>query len=207
MRAVMLADSAPIAPASFRVYLLRVGALIERGGKFELAWKQAPRGYAAAARPGDSTPMFAEMAPPRTSFSGGWKQAGRGSRAGRNGGAERLFEAANEHASKQLELHREWANRTGLSRLGANLDALTTLLNEARERKNACLLNLGQGGGFLSKAAFLDTANEDYRKLLRASPAYDRAIRTGLPFPKTRKIVFEGGQASTLAGWALFEIA
>jgi CRISPR-associated protein Csm5 len=68
------------------------------------------------------------------------------------------------------------------------------------------MLNLGWAGGFLSKAAFVDTANEDYRKLLRASPAYERAIRTGLPFPKTRRIVYEKGEPSVLPGWAMLEV-
>jgi CRISPR-associated protein Csm5 len=64
---------------------------------------------------------------------------------------------------------------------------------------------MGWAGGFLSKAAFLDTTAEDYRKLLGRLPFYERAIRTGMPFPKTRRIIFEQNQPSTLAGWALFE--
>jgi hypothetical protein len=199
MKSVMAADSNNVPASVFRVYLLRVAALVDRGGKFELAWKTAARGYAPANRPNDSTPIFAEMAPPRTSFTGSWKVAGRGR-------PDRLFQAANEHAAKLLDFHREWANRAGLPRLGANLDALASVLAEARARQDACLANLGWAGGFLGKSAFLDTGNEDYRKLLRMMPVYERAIRTGLPFPKTRKLIFEGGQPSNLAGWALLEV-
>ena len=79
-------------------------------------------------------------------------------------------------------------------------------MDEARKRSDACLLNLGWAGGFLGKAAFLDTDNEDYRKILRRMPLYERAIRSGIPFPKTRKIVWESGQPSSLPGWALLEV-
>lgn len=200
MKSVMAADSQTVSPSVFRVYLLRTGALVERNGKFELAWKTAARGYAPAARPNESTPLFAEMAPPKTSFTGEWKMNGRGR-------PDRLFQAANEHATKLLDLHREWVNRAAVARLGANIDSLASVLAEVRGRRDACLLNLGWAGGFLGKSAFPDTGNEDYRKILRMLPMYERAIRTGLPFPKTRKVIFEGGEPSNLAGWALLEIS
>lgn len=199
MRNVLAGDSDVVPHSVFRVYLVRVGALADRGGKLELAWKSAPRGYAPASRPNESTPIFAEMAQPRTSFTGQWKIAGKGK-------ADRLFQAANEHAAKLLDIHRDWVNRAGVARMGANLDAVASVLAELRERRDACVLNLGWAGGFLGKTAFLDTNNEDYRKLLRSLPMYERAIRTGMPFPKTRKIVFEDGQPSTLPGWALLEV-
>jgi CRISPR-associated protein Csm5 len=90
--------------------------------------------------------------------------------------------------------------------LRASVDSLASRLEQARSRGNACLLNIGWAGGFLGKAAFLDTANEDYRKILRRMPLYDRAIRSGMPFPKTRRIVWEAGQPSTLPGWVLLEV-
>ena len=179
MRAVMAGDSEPIQSGVFRIYLIRVASLTDK-----LSWKP--------------TPVFAEMAPARTSFTGGWKMSSKG--------PARLFQAANVHSAKLLEIHRDYANRAGLSRLGASLDALTQFLDELGGRRDACMLNLGWAGGFLSKSAFLDTSNEDYRKLLRASPVYERAIRTGLPFPKTRRIVYEKGEPSTLAGWVMLEV-
>jgi CRISPR-associated protein Csm5 len=179
MRTVMAGDSAPVDAGLFRIYLVRVASLTEK-----LNWKP--------------NPVFAEMAPARTAFQGGWKVTSKE--------PKRLFQAANEHAAKLLEMHREYANRAGLPRVGASLDALGSLLDELRERRDACMVNLGWAGGFLSKSGFLDTANEDYRKLLRASPSYERAIRTGLPFPKTRRIVYEKGEPSALPGWAMLEV-
>jgi CRISPR-associated protein Csm5 len=94
-----------------------------------------------------------------------------------------------------------------LPKVRASLDAIESRLNEIQGRDYACLLNIGWAGGFLSKAAFLDTESEDYRKLLGRLPYYERAIRTGMVFPKTRRIIFEQNQPSTLAGWVMFEIS
>jgi hypothetical protein len=37
-------------------------------------------------------------------------------------------------------------------------------------------------------------------------PIYQRAIQTGMPFPKTRRVVFEGNQPSSLPGWVMLEV-
>jgi CRISPR-associated protein Csm5 len=73
-------------------------------------------------------------------------------------------------------------------------------LEQART-SGSCVLVIGWGGGFVSKSAVLDTSNPDYRKILQAHPFYERAIRSGLPFPKTRRIVYQNNQPATLAGW------
>jgi CRISPR-associated protein Csm5 len=203
MRSVGAGDSDAIAASAFRVYLVRVAALAERGGNFELGWKQV-RGYAPASRPNDSTPMFVEMVSPGASFTGDWRSNHRGK--SERLPHERFFQAAREHAEQLLQAHSDYADKAGLSRVRASLDGVRARLDEIKTRKDACLLNIGWAGGFLGKAAFLDTTNEDYRRLLRRLPYYERAIRTGLPFPKTRRVVFEGGQPSTLAGWALLEV-
>jgi hypothetical protein len=36
---------------------------------------------------------------------------------------------------------------------------------------------------------------------------HQQAIQTGLPFPKTRRIAFEGGRPAFLPGWVLLEVA
>jgi CRISPR-associated protein Csm5 len=207
MRAVSAGDSAPVLPAAFRIYMLRTAALTARNNRYELAWKTAGRGYAPWNRPSEGTPVFAEMAPPRTQFTGAWKVTPRQPVKQGNLGHERIFQAANEHASKLLELHWHYAEATGLVRVKSNIDSIGQLLQDVQKRRDACLLNLGWAGGFLSKAAFLDTANEDYRKLLRILPFYERAIRSGMPFPKTRRIIFEGGEPANVPGWALLEVS
>jgi CRISPR-associated protein Csm5 len=206
MRTISAGDSDLIPTSVFRIYLLRVAALTQRGSSLELAWKQAGRGYVPGNRPNDSTPAFAEMAPPGTSFIGSFKVTPRNPVRKDHLGHERIFQAANDHAAKLLEAHKQYAATAGLTRLDATLDGVGTSIGDVSRRRNACIVNLGWAGGFLSKTAFLDTSNEDYRKLLRVLPFYERAIRTGLPFPKTRRVIFEKGEPSTLPGWALLEI-
>ena len=65
----------------------------------------------------------------------------------------------------------------------------------------------GWGPGLHSKVAYLDTENPAYRSVLKQYPIYDRALSTGLPFPKTRRIIFEGGAPSSLPGWVVLEVA
>ena len=75
----------------------------------------------------------------------------------------------------------------------------------AREKGN-CLLNIGWGGGLLTKSAWLDTTNADYRQILQQFSIYNRALSTNLPFPKTRRIVFLGNRPATLPGWVELSI-
>jgi hypothetical protein len=58
----------------------------------------------------------------------------------------------------------------------------------------------------LGKSSYLETQDESYRKILRQVPFYQRAIQTGLPFPKTRRVVFEGNQPAALPGYVLLEV-
>jgi CRISPR-associated protein Csm5 len=180
MRAISMADSSPVATSVFKVYMVRVAALQAKG---DITWKQSP--------------PFAEMAPPGTVFTG---------RVSLRQGARRIFEAANNHAAELIAVQRRYADQARLSRVRGSLDEIESRLKEIRDSKSTCLLNIGWAGGFLSKSAFLDTESEDYRKLLGRLPYYERAIRTGLPFPKTRRIVFEQNQPATLAGWAVLEV-
>jgi CRISPR-associated protein Csm5 len=191
MRLLMAADSDPIAVNAFKVYMVRVATVQERSGRKEIGWKPVS--------------TFAEMATPGTVFKGHWRV--REFLRGRNSvNPDRIFKAVNDHAAELLGMQSKYADAAGLPKLRGNLEALTSRLEELRQRTDACLLNLGWAGGFLGKAAFLDTDSEDYRKILRRVPLYERAIRSGMPFPKTRKIVFEAGQPSTLPGWALLEV-
>ncbi len=125
-----------------------------------------------------------------------WKQPDRGT----------ILSAANDHAESQLKLHRDYAGTLGLTKLAEAVSQLEVQLQAARESGNACLLSIGWGGGFLSKAPYGDTADETYREILRGLPFYSRAMQTGLPFPKTRRIIFLDDQPGTVAGWVRFEI-
>ncbi|MBI4873525.1 MAG: hypothetical protein HY822_02705, partial [Acidobacteria bacterium] len=121
-------------------------------------------------------------------------------------GRTQLFEAANRYSAAMLEAHRQYAERAGLAHLRDNLAALATLAAETARQPAACVLPLGWGGGFLTKAASTDTDSEGFRGVLRQVSLYSRAIQTGLPFPKTRRIVFLENRPATLPGWVRLEV-
>ncbi|MFN3323673.1 MAG: type III-A CRISPR-associated RAMP protein Csm5 [Bryobacteraceae bacterium] len=214
MRALAVGDSAPVAIQSFKIYLLRVATLQSRQGRYELGWKQTGGSTLEASRVDDSTPIFAEMASPGSIFEGRWteKEFLRRPEVLRMlhwkeaPGRQRLFEAANHYAEKALESHQRFAEWTGLSSLFAGIEDLASRLAEARS-SGACIFPLGWGTGLLGKTAVLDSGNEAYREILRALPQFGKAARSGLPIPKTRRIVFCGNRPSALPGWVRLEVS
>ena len=64
----------------------------------------------------------------------------------------------------------------------------------------------GTGQRPACKTGWLETDNEAYRTATQQVPLYSRALSTGLPFPKTRRIVFLNNQPATLPGWAVLEV-
>ncbi|MGH9613705.1 MAG: type III-A CRISPR-associated RAMP protein Csm5 [Bryobacteraceae bacterium] len=213
MKPFCAADSKPIAESAFKVYLLRVSTLESRGGKYELAWKLSPRG--ASKRAEDSTAAFAEMATPGTSFEGTWEERGFwlqpeiAHALRKKPGPDRaaIFRGLNEYSRRLLEIHKRYADWTGLALLRQNIEELETQLSLIREGGEACVFPLGWGGGFLSKSAFIDTGDAEVRKMLGQVAFYARPIQSGLPFPKTRRVVFLANQPATLPGWVLFEVS
>jgi len=215
MRAVMVSDSSPVSASSFQVYLNRVATLEVKGpGKLQLAWRQSPRGSAEGPRPELSTPSFAEMAKPGTVFEGTWKEPAHFRRKEvledlrwrelvERG---QLLAAANSYARALLLEHGKYAETAGLGTLLESIRSLEAKLAAAQESGRSCLVCMGWGAGLPSKVAFLETASEDYRRILRHIPFYSKAMATGLPFPKTRRIVFLGDRPANLPGWSLLEV-
>lgn len=209
MRAITAGDSNAVARDHFRVFMLRISTLIPKEpGRFSLGWKQAGRGAAAGNRPADAVPSFAEMAVPGTRFEGIWREndflnrpeVRQVLRWSNPVTRESVLAAANLYAGKQLELHARYAEWTGISDLGSSVAQLQARLDQVRVA-GGCLLNIGHGGGYLSKSSGIGVAEDELRGMLGSLPHYERAIRTGLPFPKTRKIVFLKDKPATLPGW------
>jgi len=154
------------------------------------------------------------MAAPGTVFEGHWSEneflaqpeIARALRKREPVTAGAIFAAVNGYAEHVLRIQKQYAEWTALPLLKANLEQLETRLGEIRQGGKGCLLPLGWGAGFLSKAAFLNTQDEAYRGILKQVQFYARAIQSGLPFPKTRKVIFLGNQAATLAGFVELEI-
>ena len=215
MRLVQCGDSSPIPVSAFRVYLLRTATLeSKQQGRFELGWKQPGRGAVPGNRPEDGSLAFAEMAQPGTTFEGEITERdylrrpeiARATRMGENASLQAVIKAANEYSGDLLTLHRRYMAASGLGRVDESLASIESKVREFGDSGRGCVLNVGWGAGLLGKAAYLDTSNEDYRKILRAMPFYERAVRTGLPFPKTRRVVFLGNQPATLPGWVVLEV-
>lgn len=212
MRIFSVADSSPIDNSVFKIYLLRTSTLTSRTpGSYALAWKQSPRG--SVLKPEESTASFAEMANPGTTFEGAWSEKGffdnqeirRSLRWDRTLTRRALFAAANKYAAAQLALQRQYAAWTGIEALARSVAELEDKLHQA-EASGACLLSIGWGGGFTGKSVSPDTTSEDYRKILVAQSFYQRAIQSGLPFPKTRRVVFTGDKPAMLPGWVYLEV-
>ncbi len=199
MKRFAVGDSASVTHAGMKVYLLRVSTLIPKGGgKYELGWK-SQRGSVNAQRVSESTPLWSEMASQGTFFEGLWSNKAPQDRT-------KLFQSCNRYAQKLLAHHKTYAELAGLTHLHATIGDLEKKAAEAAARPDACVLSIGWGGGLLGKSAYLETEDESYRKILRQTNFYQRAIQTGLPFPKTRKVVFQGNQPASLPGYVLFEV-
>jgi CRISPR-associated protein Csm5 len=215
MRAVSITDSSPIPVSVLRLYLLRVSTLVKKGpDRFELGWKQAPRGTVSGARPEDSTPLFAEMVEPGTVIEGLWREnaflaqpeIARMLRWREPVNSARLFAAANDYAERLLTIQKQYAAWAGLSALQHSLDVLEQWVAHVRSTGAGCVLSLGWGSGLLAKTGWLDTGDAAYREVLKQIPLYARAIESGLPFPKTRRIVFLQNQPAALPGWVVLEV-
>ena len=103
-------------------------------------------------------------------------------------------------------IEKQYAASAGLAALGRTVEALEERLKEIESRGDSCLVAMGWGSGLLAKTGWLDTDSENYRRTLQQFPLYSRALATGLPFPKTRRIVFLNNQPAALPGWSQLEI-
>ncbi len=215
MKVVAAGDSEPVPASTFKVFLTRVSTLDTRSPeKPQLSWKVAGRGSVPGERISTATAVFAEMAVAGSGFGGEWEERtfyenpevmrALGWRTTPE--PKVILEAANQHAAAQLAIHARYAEMAGLAGVSESVRGLGQELERAQQSNEACLLCLGWGSGFVSKAGFLDTEQTSYRKILRAVPSFGKAIREGVPFPKTRRIVFAGGQPSTLPGWVKLQV-
>jgi CRISPR-associated protein Csm5 len=145
------------------------------------------------------------MAAPGTVFEGEWHE-NTFVKSGRHKlDAAAMFGLANSYAEQLLQIQKQYADWTGLAVLKSTLEQLASRLNDIRQLQRGCLLPLGWSAGFLSKVAHLNTQDDSAREILRQVGFYARAIQSGLPFPKTRRIIFLGNQPAALAGFVHLE--
>ena len=208
-------DSDPVSRDCFRIFMLRTASLAPAGdAKLSLRWKQAPRGDAPGSRPDQGSACFAEMAAPGSEFTGRWRENPfyqqpevlRALRLKATLTTAALLEAANDSAEKILEIHVRYAQAAGLAEFQQNLESLRSRVAEARRRPGSAVLCVGWGAGFLSKSGGGSPSHAAYRRILEQLPYFSRAVRSGLPFPKTRRVVFLRDRPATLPGWCLLEV-
>jgi CRISPR-associated protein Csm5 len=211
-RPIRLSDSRPIGNSATKVYLLRTATLADRGGKLEGGWKGA-RGALALNRASESTPFFAEMAAPGTVFEGDFRmpalfrqaEAARALRWKAPAGAAEIVNAANHSATLLLNAHRKWVEAAGLTHLVALCDALLKRVEEA-QAAGRFLTCIGWGTGLLAKTLWTAASEESMREGLKPVPGYGQALRTGLPFPKTRRLIIRNSRPASLPGWVEVEL-
>ncbi len=213
-RSLLVSDSSPRhAGGVTRIYLTRTATLVERNGRTELGWKTAPRGTLDGRRAADATPVLAEMAIPGTTFEGvvsepalfrhpstlrslNWKDSP---------GPARYAAAANALAARILAVHRRWAEQAALPAVIRSLEVLEQRRNELASSGTGCLVCLGWGTGFAAKVVEPDASEALANRVLRALPITSGPLRTGLPFPKTRRVLFASDQPAALPGWAALQ--
>jgi CRISPR-associated protein Csm5 len=189
MRGLAISDSGSVKDQT-AVYQVRVSTIESRGpGQMAPGWKPAQVN-------------FAEMAVPGTQFDGDWLETV--SRNPRSASIKTVLSSAREFSKSILAAHLLYAKACRLGTLEQSITALQTRLETVAA--TSCLLPLGWGTGYLAKAAWPHPEDAGLRKVLGELPYYARAIRSGLPFPKTRRIVMMAGQPSTLAGWVEVEV-
>ena len=212
-RPVRISDSRPVANGATRVYLLRTAVLIQRGEKFEAAWKGATRGSVPLNRAGEAAMALAEMAAPGTVFEGDFRmpvlfrrqETSRVLHWKRPAGPADIASAANRAATHLLGAHKKFAEAAGIAQIGVLCDALLKRVEEA-QAAGRFLVCVGWGTGLLAKSIWASVADEKLREGLRFVPGYEQALRTGLPFPKTRKLIIRNGRPVSMPGWVEVEL-
>jgi len=212
MRPVRISDSRAVSNPATKVYLLRTATLIDRGGKFEVGWKAA-RGSVPFSRAPDAAPYFAEMAVPGTVFEGDYRlpllfrqpEAIRALRWKAPASGADLVRAANRASTLLLNMHRKFAETAGLAQIIALSDALLKRVEEA-QAAGRLLTCIGWGTGLLAKSVWPAAAEQFIREGLGRFPGYDRAVRTGLPFPKTRRLIIRNNRPVSMPGWVELEL-
>lgn len=199
LRVLSFSDSSNLPADRFKIYQLRVASPVRRGNDVVFTWKQGSK--------------FAEMAAPGATFEGTFdpntfltqSEIAAGFRWGSES-VESLMETANQGSIRLLEAQANYLRRLNLTKVVEEtrraLDRAQSLAGTGR----GCVLQLGWATGMPAKSATADPGAGAHRAILENTGFYGSALKSGLPFPKSRKIVFANGQAASLPGMVLLEI-
>lgn len=196
LRALRISDSTPAPPEALGVGRVRV-AVQERNGA--LSWLRAPGQHGAdpaqafpidleLIRPSASGPLSITVeidldllkkdptaSEPRLRLVQEWERH------------------CNAFARHLAEREAAWGEQVGLDAYRA---FYRRLLEEMQEDPQAIYLNIGWGGGWRSKTAAEALGPMNVQRLRRLF-----GLGRGDPFPKTRRVLFEGGKPTIPPGW------
>ena len=197
MRALQVSDSNFIPHSEIRIYLSRVMSCKEK----EYRWKQLGRGGTNTSESRNATPIFFEALRPGAKLTGYLKlddfilKTETDSMLGIRDmiPIEQIVQTCNRFSQRHLEREEIFFQSVGFQDLQKEIKKIRTMKLD----KNEFLLHVGWGAGYESKAIgnFLD--DELFSEIKKEW----RMGRKGMPFPKTRKIVFEDDNAKTETGW------
>lgn len=195
LRLVSFSDSRSIPAEQIRVYHLKTASLARKGNDLALAWKPAPR--------------FAEMAVPGTVFEGTFEpheflaqhSVSDQLRWPRNFGLQALLDKAREASTQLLQRHLRYATLTGLRQVANSIESI----QQRTAEPYSLILQMGWGTGMLAKTATQDPGSGIHRTMLENTP-YQNSLKSGLPFPKTRRVVLSTGEPAWLPGLVLLQL-
>lgn len=197
MRAVSVLDSAPVEPDQMTVVDVRIA---NEGQDGRLRWFVRPG--VATDSPDRAAVLFAEALRPgarlaleirlREDLLTGPPAAGLRFPAAHRQVLGRLAAAIREGSQRVLEREEAHYRRWGLVGVAQAVGRL-----RERNTEQTPLLALGWGTGWRAKSV-AEAFGPSFVEALRR--AY-RLGRAGLPFPKSRRLVFEGGQPAWPLGW------
>jgi CRISPR/Cas system CSM-associated protein Csm5 (group 7 of RAMP superfamily) len=104
-----------------------------------------------------------------------------------------------------LNAHRKFAETAGLVQIIALCDALLQRVAEA-QAAGRFLTCIGWGTGLLAKSIWTAAPEQSIREGLGHFPGYEQALRTGLPFPKTRRLIIRNNRPVSMPGWVELEL-
>jgi CRISPR/Cas system CSM-associated protein Csm5 (group 7 of RAMP superfamily) len=104
-----------------------------------------------------------------------------------------------------LNAHRKFAETAGLVQITALCDALLKRVDEA-QAAGRFLTCIGWGTGLLAKSIWPAAPEQNMREGLGHFPGYEQALRTGLPFPKTRRLIIRNNRPVSMPGWVELEL-
>jgi len=197
LRAIQIGDSDFIPPSYIYIEISKV--LSKKGNAF--SWKQLGQVKVNTDNPEDAMPIFFEAIMPGTIIKGKIKideflvqpEVAKSLNYSDTTLLKEIAKTCNNIAQNHLEKEWNFFRNIRLSEIQNEIEKIKNIpLTD-----NEFLVHLAWGGGYESKAM----GNTLDKSLFNEIKNEFRLGKTGLEFPKTRKIIFDGNRPKTIIGW------